>query len=72
MFGTQLMVPWDLGVVWMLASARALCLPTNSVQVFQVEPNSDFGIESKVSLHQGECRVVVKLVVWHLGVSIQD
>jgi len=50
-----------------------LCtVPTNSVQLFQVELNSDFGVKSKVSLYGRKCKVVVGLVVWHSGVIIQD
>jgi len=36
---TALLTTWGLefGGVWTLASAYALCLPTNSVKVFQVK-----------------------------------
>jgi len=49
--------------VWTFASAHVLCLPSNSVQRFEVGQTSDFGIKSETSLCRGEHRGVVKLEV---------
>ena len=50
--------------VWTLASACALCLPTNSVKIFQVGLNFRLQVKSKTRVHSGEHRRVMKLEVW--------
>jgi len=62
--------------VWTLASAHALHLPTNSVQIFQGGSNFRLQVKSETSLHRREHRRVVKLEVQPLesdfGIDSQD
>ena len=59
-----------------LASAHMLCLPTNSVQVFQVGSNFQTWMKSEASLHTEGSIGVMKLGVQPLesafGVDFQD
>jgi len=47
---------------------HVLCLPSKDFKWSQI---LDFGVKSEVSFYGGDGRVVVKLVVWCLGVSVQ-
>ena len=57
--------------VWTLASAHALHLPTNTVQIFQVKLNFRLWGKSEASLCRGEHSVVMKLGVQPLELAFR-